>query len=130
MRSRGDQFAHVYDLEAGGTDDVDIPGLCAQKGIECVVSANVRDFGARKTVYVELMRAGRHVVVLRFGKGRPTIEMQMHLLALTLPKIDAIFARVSEPTLVKVSASGDCVTRSIDDLLSEITGEEEPSRLP
>lgn len=130
LRSRGDRFAHVYDLDAGVTDDLDMPRLCQAHGIDCVVSANVRDFGARKTVYIELMREGRHVVVLRFGKAKPTLEVQMQLLSASLPRIDVLLRSAAEPTLVKVSAAGDCVPRSIDELLSEITGDEMPPRLP
>lgn len=125
-RTRGDEFHHVYDLSAGGTDDADIPALCATEGIYCVISANVRDFGARKAIYIELMRAGQHVVVLRFGKARPIVELQMHLLSGALPKVRAILTSATEPTLIRVSASGDCAVRSIDELIDELTGAERP----
>ncbi len=130
LRTRGASFKHIYDLHAGGTDDLDIPELCRAYHIACVISANVRDFGARKTVYIELMRAGRHVVVLRFGKAKPTIEVQMQLLITALPKIDVILRDATELMLVRVAPSGECVARTIGELLAEITGEDQPTRLP
>lgn len=125
-RSKEDRFDHIAALGAAGTEDLDIPSLCSGHGITCVISANVKDFGALKTVYVELLDAGVHVVVLRFGKAKPTPEVQMQVLATCVNRVDAILDAANEPTLVRVSPSGECAVRTIQELILEITGGESP----
>jgi hypothetical protein len=121
-RSVGDTFSHVYDHDIGGIADGEIPGFCTAHGIHAITTANVRDFGARKTLYVELLDSGIHVVVLRFGKAQPTIEVQMSALVLAANRVTSILDAAQQPTLVRVGASGDCVGRSIEELVTEITG--------
>jgi hypothetical protein len=55
-------------IEAPGLSDPEIPGYCRRNGIAALVSANVKDFGARLVLYEALLRAGISVVVLRPGK--------------------------------------------------------------
>jgi hypothetical protein len=121
-RSRGDHFSHVYDHGAGGIEDPDIPVFCRRNRIDVIITANVRDFGARKTMYLELLNAGTHVAVVRFGRAQPTIEVQNAVISLGLQRLTVLLEEKTEPTLFRISNSGQCVDRSIEELIAEITG--------
>lgn len=54
----GDEFVHILALRAQGTSNNEIPALCRDESIQCLVSANVRDFGARKFHFQALLAKG------------------------------------------------------------------------
>jgi hypothetical protein len=124
-RSKRDRFSHVYNFGAGGIDDEDIPALCRERTVGALITANYKDFGARKVLYVALMGAGVNVVVLRPGKAKLNIENQMRLITAAINRIDVLLRDASSPILIKVDASGSCTPRSLGELLDEIEGEPE-----
>ncbi|HWD08294.1 MAG TPA: hypothetical protein VHA57_04280 [Actinomycetota bacterium] len=99
--------------ESPGIQDPDIPGYCKERGIAALVTANVKDFGAREVMFEGLMASGISVVVLRPGKMKLTPEMQTTLL---LPKLKEMISGINvaiisgAPILVKVTPS-DMVVR-------------------
>jgi hypothetical protein len=122
----GDEFIHILSVRGQGTKDPDIPGLCAEHGIGCLVTANVRDFGARKVYYQALLAEGLHVVVLRPGKGQFYEEEQLALLSKSYRSIRSLLDSAAGPLLL-VCTPSTVRDRSIDDLIEEF---DEGRRLP
>ena len=54
-------FIHINDI-APGAQDEDIPAICREQGATALVSANVRDFGARRIIFEALLEAGISVI--------------------------------------------------------------------
>jgi hypothetical protein len=65
---------------ASGTKDPIIPGLCKRNGFDALVTANVKDFGARLPLYQTLLEKGISVVVVRPGRETLTPEVQVSIL--------------------------------------------------
>lgn len=126
---RGDTFRHIYDFGAAGMDDADIPGLCADHDVDVLVSANVKDFGARKALYAALLDAGIHVVVLRPGKSKFDPERQLQMLSGVTQAVKARLDVATGPTLIRVAAGGSLAERDLGELIAEIEGDGE-ARLP
>ena len=55
-------FQHINQI-APGAQDEDIPEICREQGAIALVSANVRDFGARRVIFEALLASGISVVV-------------------------------------------------------------------
>lgn len=123
-------YTHVYNHDVGGIADEDIPAFCADHAIDVLITSNVRDFGARKTIYALLLESGIHVVVVRLGKQKPTIEAQMAAVTLGISRLTTLLDEANEPILVRLTASGDCARRGLDELLAEIEGAEQRTPLP
>lgn len=51
------RFTHINKI-APGAQDPDIPDICRDQGAAAIVSANVRDFGARRVIFEALLEAG------------------------------------------------------------------------
>ena len=112
---------------AAGTKDEDIPGLCKRDGYDVLISANVRDFGAKLPLYEALLDAGVSVVVLRPGRKQIlTPEVQLGVLAQHSGSIGTMLAGGSPRKLLRVTQSG-VVERTLDDLREEFQGD---TRLP
>lgn len=93
----GDEFTHILAIRDQGTPDQEILVVCRNVGAECLISANVRDFGARKFYYQALLAEGLHVVVLRPGKGKFYEEEQLSLLSRSYRRIRSITRAAKEP---------------------------------
>jgi len=109
---------------APGTKDAAIPGLCREHGFDALVSANVKDFGARLPLYRRLLENGVSVVVVRPGRETLTPEVQVSILSFHSREIGRRLAD-KPPTLLRVTRS-DVKERSLDELLNEILGEDRP----
>lgn len=114
----GDEFTHILAIRDQGTPDQEIPVLCRNEGAECLISANVRDFGARKFYYQALLTEGLHVVVLRPGKGKFYEEEQLSLLSRSYRRIRSITGTATEPRMLACTPS-NVRDRSIEDLIEE-----------
>jgi hypothetical protein len=57
-----DEFLHILAVARPGTPDDEIPRLCRERDVDCLVTANVRDFDARKFYYQALLAEDLHVV--------------------------------------------------------------------
>jgi predicted nuclease of predicted toxin-antitoxin system len=124
----GDAFAHIYDYDAGGINDDAIPPLCKAQGIGVLVTANFRDFGARKLLYQRLLAAGIHVVVLRPGNIRFLPSKQVSILAAHYERIRRLLADSNGPTMVRVTST-TADEHDLDELIAKIEGGEK-RRLP
>jgi hypothetical protein len=113
-----DHFTYILDHAEQGTDDDDIPALCKNHGVQTLVTANVKDFGARKRYYEALLAEGIHVVVVRFGKAKPLPHIQVALLSAQYERIRHVLHDADGPTLVRVTASG-AEPRSLEELIAE-----------
>ena len=113
-----DEFNHIVATRGHGTPDEEIPGVCGDEGAECLVTANVRDFGARKVYYQALLAEGLHVAVLRPGKARFYEEQQLALLSGSYRRIRSIVGKATEPQLLTCTPSG-VRQRTIDELIAE-----------
>jgi hypothetical protein len=61
-----DEYAYLLDVGdfAGAGDDM-VPGICREQAFDVLVTANHKDFAARKVLYQSRLDAGIHVVALR-----------------------------------------------------------------
>jgi len=114
----GDEFVHILAIRELGTPDEEIPAVCRDESIQCLVSANVRDFGARKFHFQALLAEGLHVAVLRPGKGKFYEEEQLALLAHSYRRIRSITDAATAPRLLACTPSG-VRERSIEELIEE-----------
>lgn len=113
-----DEFIHILAVREQGTPDDEIPGVCHHEGAQCLVTANVRDFGARKFYYQALLAEDLHVAVLRPGKGKFYEEEQLALLSRSYRRIRSITREATAPQLLACTPSG-VRPRSIDELIEE-----------
>lgn len=122
----GDAFAHIVSRFGSGIPDEEIPALCRDAGFEVLITANVKDFGARKALYQALLDHGLHVVVVRPGKQRFVSERQA---ALFLQHYGSVRRHLTAgaPTVLVVVTPSSVRHRTVADLLEEIEG---GSRLP
>jgi hypothetical protein len=124
-RSKGDEFTHILQHTTPGMDDADIPALCHEIGVDALITANVRDFGAKRFYYAQLVENGVHVVVLRPRRIKFTPEQQVSMMSGHLNRIRALLAEAAAPVLVKVTLSS-AEPRSLEELLANDTA----SKLP
>ena len=122
----GDEFVHILTLRDPGTPDAEIPGVCREEGVQTLITANVRDFGAQKFHYQALLAEGLHVVVLRPGKVRFYEEQQLGLLSHSYRRIRVITHDATDPRLLACTPGG-VRERTIDDLIHEF---DKGKRLP
>jgi hypothetical protein len=99
-------FIHINDIEPGAQDD-DIPALCREHGATALVSANVKDFGARRLIFEALLEAGVSVIVPRPSK-RVTLtpEVQMAMLMRHIKKIADALRSDQGQLLLKLTEGG------------------------
>ncbi len=111
-------FIHINDAAPDVQDD-DIPAICRELGATALVSANVRDFGARRIIFEALLEAGVSVIVPRPSR-RVTLtpEVQMSMLMRHIKSIAAALRRDQGQLLLKITEGG--VTEiSIEQLIKE-----------
>jgi hypothetical protein len=110
--------------ESPGLEDDAIPPYCKREGIDALVTANFRDFGAKPALYEALLAAGASVVVLRpHTKRSLSVDQQVSVLSKHMRTIgkqlhDAAPSRI----LLRVNESS-CVRRTLEELREEITGQ-------
>ncbi len=99
-------FIHINDI-APGAQDEDIPGICREQGATALVSANVRDFGARRVIFEALLEAGISVIVPRPSR-RVTLtpEVQMSMLIRHIQRIASALRSSQSHLLLKLTESG------------------------
>ncbi len=114
----GDTFVHIEDLGALGIKDPKIPALASEHGCDCLITANVRDFGAKKFLFEELLGSGVHVAVLRPGPGKFNGPIQTSLLMRNYEAIKSKTRKAPLPILMTVSPSG-VRERTLDELVAE-----------
>lgn len=99
-------FIHINDI-APGAQDGDIPDICREHGATALVSANVRDFGARRIIFEALLEAGISVIVLRPSKRATlTPEVQMAMLIRHIPRITTALRNSQSYLLLKLTEGG------------------------
>lgn len=113
--------SHILDYVPQGMDDEDIPGLCAEHGIDVLITMNVKDFGAKKHYYRALMAHGVHVIVVRPGKLQPSAGQQVALVAQHFEFILKRLTAAEGPILIRARMSG-AAERNLEQLLNEIYG--------
>lgn len=93
LRKPADHFAYIagHEVAHAGAQDPEIPAICKDLGWDVLLTANVRDFGARKVLYQSLLAEGIHVLVVRPGKQKLDEFLQVSLLARHYPKFCANF---------------------------------------
>lgn len=120
-KRHGASFQSIRDL-APGSKDADIPNFCQERGFDALVTANVRDFGAREALYAGLLAAGVSVVVLRPSRSqRLTPEVQLGVLSQHSVSITRKLAEATAPVLLRVNQSG-VRERTLEELRDEIHG--------
>lgn len=99
-------FIHINDI-APGAQDEDIPNICRDQGATALVSANVRDFGARRIIFEALLKAGISVIVPRPSKRATlTPEVQMSMLIRHIQRIVAVLRDNPDDMLLKLTEGG------------------------
>lgn len=125
-RPEGDAFTYILDHRDPGTEDDEIPALCSEIGAAALITANVRDFGARKRYYEALLAAGVHVVVLRPGKIALLPGRQVALIANHYATIRKHLQETNSPQMLRVTY-GEVRAIDLADLMAET---EESDRNP
>lgn len=99
-------FVHINDI-APGAQDEDIPGICQEQGAAALVSANVKDFGARRVIFEALLEAGVSVIVPRPSRRATlTPEVQVSMLMRHIQRISAALHGAQDQVLLKVTDGG------------------------
>jgi hypothetical protein len=107
-----------------GLQDQAIPELCRGRGIDALVTVNVRDFGARLPLYEAMLAAGVSVVVLRpFKKVRLTPSTQASILIRHLARLASQLREASSTALMTVSDGGMRVIRGLRELAESLRDE-------
>lgn len=114
-----DTVLHIVTEGHAGMQDPQIPPYCESQGVEVLVTANVKDFGAKKVYFEALLRAGVSVIVARPGHYVFTPHGQLGILAPRFPQMLKSIAESESPLLFTVSPSG-YRERSLDELAAEI----------
>ncbi len=111
-------FVHINDI-APGAQDADIPDICREHEAAAIVSANVRDFGARRIIFEALLEAGVSVIVPRPSRRATlTPEVQMAMLIRHIQRI-ATALRDSESHLLLKLTEGGVTEISLEQLSRE-----------
>jgi hypothetical protein len=109
---------------ASGTLDPDIPAFCREHGFDVLLTANVRDFGAKLLLYERLLDEGISVVVVRPGKQTLNTDTQVAIVAFHLTEVVRRLAAAQAPILLRETLS-EVKERSLAELRAEIRGEGE-----
>ncbi len=76
----GCTFVSLRDLAPPKTPDIEIPNICRQNNAVALVTADVKDFGAKAVYFRALLEAGVSVITLRPQKRASVLEAQTALL--------------------------------------------------
>jgi predicted nuclease of predicted toxin-antitoxin system len=115
----GCNFQTLRDLVSPGTPDVEVPEICRNAGAVALVTADVKDFGAKRVYFEALVEAGLSVIVLRPRKGRYALEAQTAVLLDRSQEIASGLREAESPMLIRVNKDG-ISTRSLQELIEEI----------
>lgn len=120
LRNRhGCDFVSLRDLAPPKTQDIEIPKICSESGAIALVTADVKDFGAKKVYFEALLEAGVSVVTLRPQKRTHVLESQTALLLEWSREVAGALRDAREPVLVRVNSSG-VSPRSLQQLIEEV----------
>ncbi len=112
-------FLHINDI-APGAQDEDIPEICRAQEATALVSANVRDFGARRVIFEALLEAGVSVIVPRPSRRATlTPEVQMSMLIRHIRRIASALRSSQGHLLLKLTEGGVTET-SLEQLSREV----------
>lgn len=125
----GDDYVYLleHDSGLGGTSDEGIPPICKAGGFDALITANHKDFAARKVLWLALIEAGTHLLVLRPKKQKFTVDLQVSFLARFRHHTREAFAAGNGAGVLVVVSEGAMRTRTIEQLIAEVEGE---TRLP
>jgi hypothetical protein len=113
-------YTAIRSVAAGAQDEV-IPGICRDRGVTALVTANVVDFGAKVALYKALIEAGVSVVVVRPSKRALTPEVQMGMLSEHSVRLARMLEAARESVLLSLTPRG-VTERSLEQLRDEIEG--------
>ena len=120
LRSRhGCTFISLRHLAPPKTQDIEIPGICREHGAGALVTADVKDFGAKRVYFEALLQAGVSVVTLRPQKRVHVLEAQTALLLQWSREVAGALRVATEPVLIRVNSSS-VSPRSLQDLIEEV----------
>jgi len=120
LRSRhGCSFMSLRYLAPPKTQDIEIPKICRENGAIALVTADVKDFGAKKVYFEALLEAGVSVVTLRPQKRIHVLESQTALILEWSREVAGVLRDATEPVLVRVNSSG-LSPRSLQQLIEEV----------
>lgn len=120
LRNRhGCTFVSLRELAPPKTQDIEIPKICKENGAAALVTADVKDFGAKKVYFEALLEAGVSVVTLRPQKWTHVLETQTALLLEWSREVAGALRDATEPVLVRVNSSG-VSPRSLQQLIEEV----------
>jgi predicted nuclease of predicted toxin-antitoxin system len=114
----GCEFISLRDLAPPKTQDIEIPSICREHGAAALVTADVKDFGAKRVYFEALLEAGVSVVTLRPQKRTHVLEAQTALLVQWSREAAAALRGAVEPILVRVNNSS-VSARSLQELVEE-----------
>ena len=112
-------FVSLRDLAPPKTQDIEIPKICSDNGAVALVTADVKDFGAKKVYFEALLEAGVSVVTLRPQRRTHVLESQTALLLEWSREMVAVLRGATQPVLVRVNRSG-VSPRSLQELIEEV----------
>jgi predicted nuclease of predicted toxin-antitoxin system len=120
LRSRhGCTFVSLRQLAPPKTQDIEIPRICKEHGAAALVTADVKDFGAKRVYFEALIEAGVSVVTLRPQRRIHVLEAQTALLLQWSREVATALSDATEPILLRVNNSG-VSPRNLQELIREI----------
>ena len=119
QKRHGCDFVSLRDLAPPKTQDIEIPKICRDNGAIALITADVKDFGAKKVYFEALLEAGVSVVTLRPQKRTNVLESQTALILEWSREVAAVLRDATEPVLVRVNNSG-VSPRSLEELIEEV----------
>jgi predicted nuclease of predicted toxin-antitoxin system len=116
----GCTFVSLRDLAPPRTQDIKIPHICRENDAVGLVTADVKDFGAKAVYFRALLEAGVSVVTLRPQRRASVLEAQTALLLNWSREIAGALRDASTPVLIRVNNSGISI-RNLEELVKEIS---------
>lgn len=121
----GCAFVSLRDLAPPKTQDIEIPDICRRNGAVALVTADVKDFGAKAMYFRALLEAGVSVVTLRPQKRASVLEAQTGLLLSWSREVASALRNALSPVLIRVNSSG-VSARGLEELVEEISSRQDP----
>lgn len=121
----GCTFVSLRELAPPKTQDIDIPEICRRNAAVALVTADVKDFGAKVVYFRALLEAGISVITLRPQKRGAVLEAQTALLLNWSREVAGVLRSASMPVLIRVNNSG-ISARNLEELVEEISAREDP----
>lgn len=120
----GCTFVSLRDLAPPSTQDIEIPDICRANEAVALVTADVKDFGAKIVYFRALLEAGVSVITLRPQKRGSVLEAQTALLLNWSREVANALRNTSMPVLIRVNSSG-ISARNLKELVEEISSKQE-----